>query len=780
MKTRRGSSQETSSQDTSSGNEVPPSPVVTKDSIPAIPDNPPPRPVTPEQTEMAPPKTPSPMTKLTKNSSARRKFGSAPPSSSPEMMCTTSSLGSSPLSSPPSSLGSTPEGLVEPTTRLKRKADSTTPMGGRRATRNVATLTGILYGSLSTEQRTDLKRKAGADDDLEDDYLAARASKNAKSSIPEKSSLRKRGAKTLADTTKRNLKVRFASSTFPGHEESALTLLADTALSGPQGDTGLEARAVNGATTEPLSSSQDSSEQPASEGKPAPKGKPGRKPKPKRMTKSQLALETDITRHGEYIEATIFSHEDAKNPVFYGADGITQYVEPAGNSPAKTDKSGPDTGGGVKKRKGGGGWNKGLGKGKGKGKGKGRAKINRREDEEEDPFEGKDSTTDDYKNLVKLLKARQASLRSFFRDVGRQQADILDTLSLRDINRLNRRANAHKKVPEYDDVLEDLKEKNEDAIDLSNKRFELDKKLADTQYAREKELLEQQLRQRCQQVRAEHLSGAQGDLMLLQRQAAVIVDDDRTDDGSQNQDPAYFPRYHQFPESNVRDEPLPARGYTSSKINSERSFKVQLEVSNYDDQARRDVLKSDVMGPIIRSLEVSNQERREAAAREKTQNMMALSNEAVTKLAEEAKGYLLPTRLTGDQMSSYALSVLADVSEFHAEQNKEKTYRYLTLAPGDTFPGDAMDHRQLPGATRLPPPPQPRFPAASAHQRTHQFVFQNPGVPPTPARPAPASGPARAVQQRFPMQFVNQTIESRKAQAGNQGKGGQRLLLPKV
>jgi hypothetical protein len=645
-------------------------------------------------------------------------------------------------------------------------------MARKRATRKVTTLTGIDYGSLSPEERIGLKRKAGGDDDVEeDDILTARASKRAKLSIPEKSALITRAANSLADPAKRIRKVRFAATLSQDHEDSALTLLADTALAGLQGTTGLGIRGVNLATAEPPSPSQDSSEQPPL------KGKLGRIPKPKRQTKSQLALETDISRHGEYIEATIFSHEDAKNPIFYGADGVTKYVEPAGSSPAKNGKPGPNTGGGIKKRKGGGGWNKGMGKGKGKGKGKGRPKTNRRDDEEEDPFEGKESATDDHKNLVKLLKARQASLRNFFRDVGRQQADILDNLALRDINKLSRRANAHKKVPEYDEVLENLKERKEDAIDLAKRRFELEKKLADTRFAQEKELLEQQLRQRCQQVHAEHLSGAQGDLMLLKRQEANIVDDDRTDDGSQNQDEAYFPRYHQFPDSNVRDEPLPKRGYTSNKIIGERPFQIQLDASNYDDLVRREVLQSDVMGPIIRSLEVANKERREADAREKTQNMMALSNVAIEKLSE-IKGYLVPTRLTGAEMNSYALSVLADISEFHAQQHKDKSYRYHPLAPGDTFPPNAIEHAQLPGAARPPAPPPPRFPTASAHQRTHQFVFQNPGVPPTP-RLAPTPPVARAVQQRFPVQFVNQTVESRKA-AGNQGKGGQRVLLPKV
>jgi hypothetical protein len=761
MKTRRGSSQEVFSQENTSGSDLPNPPITTtQNSTLAMAERSSPRPVTPEQTEMIPQSSTSRPTAMTKTSSARRKIGTVQPGI-PEAMYTTSPLGPSLLSSALSSLETTPEGIAMETTRPKPSAN---PTHGKRATRRITTLTGVRYDKLSSEKRMELKRKAGEIDE-EDDFVTVRASKRVKKSVPEKSSLATKSTKTTADSNKHNRKVRFVNLDSPTQEKSGLMLLADAALSG-----------LDGISTNPLSSSHNSNTEQT------PNIEPGPKPKPKRKTKSQLELETDVGRHGEWIEATIFGHENAKKPVFYGADGVTQYTEPERISPGKGGKDG------VKKRKGGGGWNKGLGKGKGKGKGKGRGRNNRRDDDEEDPFEGKESTTDNQKNVVKLIKARQALLRTFFRDVGRQQTDILDTLSLRDLNKLCRRANAHKKIPEYDDVLEDLQEKKQDAIDLAKTRFELDKKLAVNQFAQQQQLLEQQFSQRCEQVRAEHFSGAQGDQILLKKKNAGVVDDDRTDDGSHNQDPGYFPRYHQFPESNARDEPMPVRGYTSDKITDERPFGVQLQANNYDDQVRREVVQSDVMGPIVRSLEVSNQERREAEAREKTQNMMALSNEAMYRLAE-VRGYLVPTRLSVAEMNSYALSLLADVSEFHAEHHKEKAFRFLSVAPGEAAPREAVEFEQLP-APRLPSS-APRgtttttTPAPPANQRTHQFVFQNPGATPATRLPrlaAPGSNavaPPGRVQQRFPVQFVNQTIESRKA-AGNQGKGGQRVLLPKV
>lgn len=44
-----------------------------------------------------------------------------------------------------------------------------------------------------------------------------------------------------------------------------------------------------------------------------------------------------------------------------------------------------------------------------------------------------------------------------------------------------------------------------------------------------------------------------------------------------------------------------------------------------DDQVRRELLQSDFMGPIIRSLEVANNERREAEAREQTRMTTSLA-----------------------------------------------------------------------------------------------------------------------------------------------------------
>jgi hypothetical protein len=790
MNTRRRASQ-ASSQATRSGSENYSSATVANDSIPPAPEISSPNQVTPEQTKMAPPRTPSPAKGKTTAVISPKHDAIAARSATSEYLYPNSSLGSSPLSSPPTSLGTTPEGLAGLTTKRTRKA---APLSPTRKTRDkrITTLP-VNYGKLSPEQQTDLKRKAGGDDDFvaEDDILDGRARKRAEPSPPVKPAL-----KQSKRPRGRPKKVRFDSQP-PDPETTDLLALADVALAGEQRGTNVRTLAEETeSVTKRLSSSQDSNEAPApfTAGKPGrkpgsnPGPKPGRKPKPKK-TKAGLDLwdlETNPQRHEEWVNTSVFGHEheDPNNPVFYAANGVTQWTAPADSSPVKRGRGGGNIGGGVKKRRGGGGWNKGMGKGKGKGKGRGRGRPSRRE-EEEDPFEGGESAPDDHKTIVKNLKARQGILRGFFREVGRQQADIIDILSLRDLNKLLRRANAHKKVPEYDDITEDLDEKKEDAIDFASHELAIKTRLAESNLAQERKLIQKQYLSRFTQVQQEYLSGAQGDIIQLNKLHATVLDDDRTDDGSHNQeDSSYFPRYHASPLPQQR-----VRGYTANRITDERPFKSRLAASTYDDLIRREVLQSDIMDPIIRSREASNKARLESEAKEKTQNMMALSNEAITQLGE-IKGYLVPTAMSMSEYSSYGLSLLADVSEYHADRFKEKAYRFLRLPAGETFTKEHLEYEQLPGQGGPPrlahpvfprnpviPNPTVKPPPTATGAQTHQFVFQNPGVVPNiTTRPTQQAAP---VQQRFPVQFVNQTIESRKA-AGNGGKGGQRVLLPKV
>ena len=161
-----------------------------------------------------------------------------------------------------------------------------------------------------------------------------------------------------------------------------------------------------------------------------------------------------------------------------------------------------------------------------------------------------------------------------------------------------------------------------------------------------------------------------------------------TESGSDMMD--YFPHYHELPEPDTQP-----RGYSSNKLMDEKPFKRQLEES-YDEQARQEVLNEDIIGPLLKQMEQRNQEWREEQKRKRSQTMEALSGEAAKEL-EKIGGYLIPRPLDMGQANSYALSALADVSEWVAQQHPQQQYIYVSLAKGDTFPAQALDFSPLPG-----------------------------------------------------------------------------------
>ncbi len=164
----------------------------------------------------------------------------------------------------------------------------------------------------------------------------------------------------------------------------------------------------------------------------------------------------------------------------------------------------------------------------------------------------------------------------------------------------------------------------------------------------------------------------------------------------------YFPHYHELPEPDTQP-----RGFSSSKITDEKAFKRQLGES-FDEQARQEVLNEDVIGPLLQQIEARNIEWRAEQKHKKSQTMDALSEEA-TKQLEKIEGYLVPRPINMGEASSYALSALADVSEWVAQQHPQQQYMYMPLAKGDTFPAQGLDFSPLPGRVPPPPPPQQAF-----------------------------------------------------------------------
>lgn len=149
----------------------------------------------------------------------------------------------------------------------------------------------------------------------------------------------------------------------------------------------------------------------------------------------------------------------------------------------------------------------------------------------------------------------------------------------------------------------------------------------------------------------------------------------------------------------------------------EKPFKLQL--ASYDEQARQEVLNEDIIGPLLKQMEQRNNEWREEQIRKKSQNMDALSAEAVKEL-ELIRGYLVPRPMMMHDTSSYALSALADVSEWMAQQHPERQYIYMPLGQGETFPRQGLDFSPLPGQQQ--PPPHPPRPASTIQNQPFQIV----------------------------------------------------------
>ena len=255
------------------------------------------------------------------------------------------------------------------------------------------------------------------------------------------------------------------------------------------------------------------------------------------------------------------------------------------------------------------------------------------------------------------------------------------------------------------------------------------------------------------EARKEHIAGAAGDIVLFGRAYRSAHDDTHTESGSEMDS---LPHYHELPEADTQP-----RGYVSKKIMDEKPFKTHLV--SYDEQARQDVLQTDIIEPLLEEMQKRKDEWHEEQIRKKFQNMDALSAEASKEL-ENMRGHLLPRPAMTAENSSYALSTLADVSDWMAQKHP---YVYMPPAPGDAFPRRAVEYPPLQGnqyqiirppsnsrqyqpalngqTTSAQPPPTPLSATETGGPPLPRIISSGPGQPIAPAPPKPAtrsSGPS--------------------------------------
>jgi hypothetical protein len=135
---------------------------------------------------------------------------------------------------------------------------------------------------------------------------------------------------------------------------------------------------------------------------------------------------------------------------------------------------------------------RGRGRGGRGGRGRGGGRAGRNEDSPEPPK--KKIMTEAEREIVADLKARQTELKKFFKEVGAQQNDALSQLATRDLGRIAKKSKAHEKVPEYQELLNELEERKEIAQDFARRKYEYDLEQAKFLLEAEKEVIEQRCR----------------------------------------------------------------------------------------------------------------------------------------------------------------------------------------------------------------------------------------------------------------------------------------------
>jgi hypothetical protein len=134
---------------------------------------------------------------------------------------------------------------------------------------------------------------------------------------------------------------------------------------------------------------------------------------------------------------------------------------------------------------------RGRGRGRG-GRGRGGGRAGRNEDSPEPPK--KRIMTDAEKEMLADLKARQVELKKFFKEVGTHHIEALTHLTTRSLTRISRKSKAHEKVPEYQEVVDELDETRKKVEELARRKYEYELEQAKMLLKAGKEVIEQRFK----------------------------------------------------------------------------------------------------------------------------------------------------------------------------------------------------------------------------------------------------------------------------------------------
>ncbi|KAH2293263.1 hypothetical protein KXV50_003606 [Aspergillus fumigatus] len=305
------------------------------------------------------------------------------------------------------------------------------------------------------------------------------------------------------------------------------------------------------------------------------------------------------------------------------------------------------------------------------------------------------------------MRDRQRELDKAFKKVAAAQRLALSVLAEHSQRKLARDKNAHKKVPEFDEVTRQLQERLERHREILRREYEYKVANADRVLALEKENLEIQFRRKAREIQHEHLLASQGAYMAFVEGRRAAEDDEHTEtDESETETDRGRIR------PPARDM---KRGYYSSFVrNPAGAALYERALNGWEDFVQRAKLGGDIE-PQMNDME-------EAVP------FKGLSAHDVLNMIIEATG-VVQTR--GDTTAE-SNKVFAPVPESRAEA----LYALADAATASPLPlpRAAITPRTPAHRAILPQPPQhPQLPAIQAPIDPRAFVLP----PPNPQRQQP-------------------------------------------
>ncbi|KAF7596279.1 hypothetical protein BBP40_002423 [Aspergillus hancockii] len=156
------------------------------------------------------------------------------------------------------------------------------------------------------------------------------------------------------------------------------------------------------------------------------------------------------------------------------------------------------------------------------------------------------------------LRDRQRELDKAFRKVAAAQRLALAVLASQSQKKLSRDKNAHKNVPEYEEISLLLKARLEERQEVFRREYELKVEQENRLFAANKDSIEERYRVSAQYIKEEHFYASQGEYMAFVEGRRAAEDDEHTEtDGSETE-----------PERVVPPAKEVVRGFNSSFVRS--------------------------------------------------------------------------------------------------------------------------------------------------------------------------------------------------------------------